>query len=198
LPLLSDDADKAVAMATGAIAVFPVEYRRCLLDGQRAKLGLPRGELDDDIVDASLANDWLTLLHAQHVDFTLGWRRLADAAAGDEVPLRALFADTLALDRWLARWRARCASETVNAQDGRTPAGEDRAAAMRRANPFIIPRNHRVEEALAAASSHGDLAPFERLLAALEQPYNETEDTAPYAHPAPVEVTACYRTFCGT
>ena len=69
---------------------------------------------------------------------------------------------------------------------------------MRAVNPNIIARNHRVEEALAAASDQGDLAPFQRLLDALTQPYDETAELAPYAEPAPVEVTGCYRTFCGT
>jgi uncharacterized protein YdiU (UPF0061 family) len=55
-----------------------------------------------------------------------------------------------------------------------------------------------VEEALAAASDEGDLAPFERLLDALRQPYAEAPERAQYAAPAPADVTACYRTFCGT
>jgi uncharacterized protein YdiU (UPF0061 family) len=69
---------------------------------------------------------------------------------------------------------------------------------MRRVNPWLIPRNHRVEEALAAASDDGDLGPFDRLLEALRQPYDERADRAGYAEPAPAEVTACYQTFCGT
>jgi len=140
------------------------------------------------------------------VDFTQGWRRLADAAAGDEAPLRALFGDARAPDAWLARWRARCASEdAANAgtdatavEQGATVAGSGRAGRMRCVNPWVIPRNHRVEEALAAASEEGDLAPFERLLEALRQPYDETGAASPYAEPAPTAVTACYRTFCGT
>jgi uncharacterized protein YdiU (UPF0061 family) len=77
-------------------------------------------------------------------------------------------------------------------------AGTARAAAMRRVSPMVIPRNHRVEAALAAASDDGDLAPFERLLDALRQPYDEAPDRARYAEPAPAQVTARYRTFCGT
>ena len=69
---------------------------------------------------------------------------------------------------------------------------------MRRTNPAYIPRNHRVEEALAAASNDADLDPLERLLAALRRPYDEIPEHAGYGEPAPVEVTACYRTFCGT
>lgn len=198
LPLLSDDPERAAAMATEVIVAFPAQYRRHLLRGQRAKLGLGRGEPDDDRADAALAEDWLALLHAEQVDFTLGWRRLADAAAGDDGPLRALFAGTPAPDAWLARWRARCASEDDSAKNGAATAGTERAKAMRSVNPGVIPRNHRVEEALAAASDDGDLAPFERLLNALRQPYGEAGELAPYALPAPAAVTARYRTFCGT
>jgi serine/tyrosine/threonine adenylyltransferase len=195
LPLLSDNHDEAVAMATDVIARFPAQYRRHLLAGQRAKLGLRRGEPGDDLHDSALVDDWLRLLHAGQVDFTLAWRRLADAAGGNEAPLRAQFADAHGLDAWLARWRARCASETGVAVPG---AARERADAMRRVNPIVIARNHRVEEALAAASDRGDLAPFRRLLDALGRPYDETDELAAYAEPAPAAMTACYRTFCGT
>ena len=77
-------------------------------------------------------------------------------------------------------------------------AAIERAKAMRRVNPCVIPRNHRVEEALAAASDKGDFVPFERLLDALRRPYDEAAELAPYAEPAPAAVTACYQTFCGT
>ena len=198
LPLLSDDHEQAVAVATEVIVGFPAQYRRHLLRGQRAKLGLRRAEPDDDTADTALVEDWLSLLHAERVDFTLAWRRLADAAAGDEVPLRALFAAARAPDAWLARWRARCAGESDSAEHGSAIPGLERAKAMRSVNPYVIARNHRVEEALVAASDQGDLAPFQQLLDALRQPYDETHELAPYAEPAPAAVTACYRTFCGT
>ena len=153
-------------------------------------------DLDDRAeADDALAGDWLDLLHEQRMDFTLAWRYLADAAQGDETPLRALCPQAAALDPWLSRWRERLAQT-----DGRESAAfrPETAAAMRRASPWIIPRNHRVEEALAAASDRGDLAPFERLLQALRRPFDEHPDDAPLAEPAPAEVTACYRTFCGT
>ena len=198
IPLLSDDRDQAVAMATEVIVAFPAQYRRYLLRGQRAKLGLRRVEPDDDNADTALVEDWLNLLHAERVDFTLGWRRLADAAAGDEAPLRALFADARAPGAWLARWQARCASESGNAERSSLIAGIERAKGMRGVNPIVIARNHRVEEALAAASDRGDLEPFERLLDAITQPYGEAPELALYAEPAPASVTARYRTFCGT
>ena len=98
--------------------------------------------------------------------------------------------DRAALDAWRKRWRDRAASEPG------TPA--ERAQAMRAVSPIYIPRNHRVEEALAAAVEHDDLGPFEQLLAVLERPFAEKPGLARFAEPAPAQVTAGYRTFCGT
>ncbi|MDQ6640644.1 MAG: YdiU family protein [Pseudomonadota bacterium] len=198
LPLIADDEDEATAEVMRVLDAFPARYRRHLLSGERAKFGLQRAD-GADAADAALADDWLAVLHAGHVDFTLAWRRLADAAAGDDAPLRALFPSAGAADGWLERWRERCAREDEGApSNGGASAGEARAARMRRVNPSVIPRNHRVEEALAAASDDADLGPFDRLLDALRHPYDESADNAGYAEPAPADVTACYRTFCGT
>jgi uncharacterized protein YdiU (UPF0061 family) len=227
LPLFDADEDRALALAGAVIDEFPRCYQAHWLAGLRAKLGL-RGAAADgaaDRDDAALGESWLDLLHAQGVDYTLAWRRLADAAAGDEAPLRALFAGQPGLDRWLDRWRARCVADDAAASPAAT-AGEDcvaspaacaagsaseprananagpaataRAQRMRRVNPWLIPRNQRVEEALAAASDDGDLAPFEHLLAALRQPFAEDPALARYAEPAPADFMAGYRTFCGT
>ncbi len=189
LPLLADEPDAAVALATEVIDAFPAWYDEHWRAGQRAKLGLRTAQADD----AALADDWLALLHAQQVDFTLAWRHLAgaaDAAPRSAEPLRDLFVDRAAADAWLQRWRARCEAEGGDAAA--------RAAAMRAVNPIVIPRNQRVEEALAAAVDHDDLAPFERLLAALQRPYELAVGDERYAEPAPRELTAGYRTFCGT
>ena len=188
LPLLADDTDQAVEIATGILAGFGTSYRRHWLQGVRAKLGLQAP--GDDAIDAALAEDWLALLQAGAVDYTLAWRHLADAAEGHAASLRALFGEQAALDAWLARWQARCAAEP-------RPAAQ-RAQAMRQVNPRIIARNHRVEEALAAASSEGDLGPFEDLLQAIGRPYDDDPALAPYAEPAPTGYTERYRTFCGT
>ncbi len=202
LPLISEsDAEdarqRAVAQALEVIDAFPELYAAALLRGQRAKLGLGAATPADDAADTSLAADWLALLQTQAVDFTLAWRRLGDAADegdGREAELSGLFSDAAALQQWLERWRARCAQD--DAASG--IASSERAARMRRTNPWIIPRNHRVEEALTAASNDDDLAPFERLLDALRSPFDETPAHAPFAQPAPVDVTASYQTFCGT
>ncbi len=202
LPLMVETEDAAavqaaVAQVTEVIDAFPGLYAAALLRGQRAKLGLAVAETAataaDDAEDTALAADWLALLHTQAVDFTLAWRRLADAAEGRDAPLRALFTEPAALETWLARWQARCARDDKAGGTG----ARARAARMRRVNPLTIPRNQRVEEALAAATD-GDLAPFHRLLAALRRPWDDAPELAPYAEPAPAAVTACYQTFCGT
>jgi len=197
LPLLSDDEGHAVALATEVIDEFVTRYQQAWLEGLRAKLGLAGRAAhlgkSGDGADLALGETWLDLLAAQRVDYTLAWRYLADAAAGDEARLRALFPGQPGLERWLERWRARCAAEDTGPED--TAA---RAARMRRVNPWIIPRNHRVEEALEAASDAGDLGPFEQLLAALRRPYDEDPALARYAEPSPGEFMATFRTFCGT
>jgi uncharacterized protein YdiU (UPF0061 family) len=141
-----------------------------------------------------LAADFLKTMEGQGVDFTLAFRRLADAAeaadASREGGLRRLYADAAALDAWLPRWRARLHAESV--------APAQRAQAMRAVNPVYIPRNHKVEEALAAAVDLGNYAPFEQLLAVLQRPFAEDAALAAYADPAPASVSAGYRTFCGT
>jgi uncharacterized protein YdiU (UPF0061 family) len=184
LPLLDDDADVAVAKATAVIDAFPARYDTAWLRVWRAKLGL--GAASDDAEARRLAESWLQLLQEHAVDFTLAARHLAGAAAGDEAPLRALFAASdggpAAIGAWLAQWQAQ---------------GPHDAAALRATNPRVIPRNHRVEEALAAATA-GDLAPFESLLAALKRPFDDDPALAAYAEPAPAALTAGYRTFCGT
>jgi uncharacterized protein YdiU (UPF0061 family) len=67
---------------------------------------------------------------------------------------------------------------------------------MRAVNPAVIPRNHRVEEALAAAEDHDDVSVLHRLLAALAAPYKEGADSARYQDPPPDDGN--YRTFCRT
>jgi len=232
LPLLADADDapaatRAVAQVTEVIDAFPGLYRAALLRGRRAKLGLRDSAGADDEADAALADDWLALLQRERIDFTLGWRRLVAAAAGDASALRALFGEPSAPDAWLARWRARCAAEDAAvgdagaddigvadlvAGDGAAAGGATGGAAcagppslasarvrrMRAANPYVIARNHRVEEALAAASDDGDLGPFERMLDAVRRPFVENPEQAAYAEPASAEATAGYRTFCGT
>lgn len=196
LPLLSDDETHAITLATDVINAFPERYQHHWLQGLRAKMGLHRSSDEDNLHDMTLAQDWLTLLQDNKVDYTLAWRYLAETADGNEAPLQSLFNNVEGLQTWLSRWRLRC--EKDDAQPAPEPPKGSRAHTMRSVNPWVIPRNHRVEEALKAASNEGNLAPFEQLLEALQQPYDEASTRAHLAEPAPESVTACYKTFCGT
>ena len=183
LPLVDSDGDEAVRKVMPLLEGFSELFREYRLDGQRVKLGLEGAASAED---EALVRDWLALLEEHRVDHTLAWRRLADVAEGDELALRGLFIDQQAPSGWLAQWKAR------RAMGGASPD------AMRVASPFVIPRNHKVEEALAAATNEGDLAPFRLMLAALRTPFDETPATAAFGIPAPAATTASYKTFCGT
>ncbi|MHA7141235.1 protein adenylyltransferase SelO [Arthrobacter sp. Sr33] len=178
LPLLHEDQEKAVAMATDALGGFRRQYGDAWATGMKAKLGLA-GNPDDSVL-LPLIDELLALLQADRVDYTSFFRSLGAAARGDADLTRTHFADTEGVDAWLHRWRA---------------LGPD-AVAMGQFNPVYIPRNHLVEEALAAATG-GDLVPFERLLEAVTSPYDERPGLERYAAAAPDDFGA-YRTFCGT
>ncbi|MDM4142160.1 MULTISPECIES: protein adenylyltransferase SelO [Mycobacterium] len=182
LPLFSDNTEEAIALAEASFGIFNTRYDAVWSDGMRAKLGLP-AEIDADFATV-LVEELLLLLKQNHVDYTSFFRRLSHAARGDAKsdaePVRGLFADLAGFDAWLTRWRAL------------GPDGD----AMDRVNPIYIPRNHLVEEALAAATA-GELGPLEQLLAAVSQPYAERPGLERYATPAP-EDFGKYQTFCGT
>ena len=187
LPMLSEDADTAVALATEVVNAFPERYQHHWQAELRRKLGLQGEEPQDE----ALMNGWLDLLQTQRADFTLAFRHLSDAAVGgDRAALRGLFSEPEPLDAWLTRWQARCA-----------PTGDaapELAEQMRLANPLYIPRNHLVEAALAAAVEQGDQAPFERLITVLQRPFDARSGLDAFASPAPAGAMAGYRTFCGT
>jgi uncharacterized protein YdiU (UPF0061 family) len=185
LPLFDADEDAAIAWAQEAVGRFAAAFEEAYVGELRRKLGLATAREDD----RALADDLLLRMAANQADFTRTFRSLC-AAAEEETSTAARdeFVDPTAFDAWAARWRARLAGEAV--------APAERAAAMRAANPVYIPRNHLVEEALAAAVERDDLAPFDALLAALARPYEERPGFERYAEAGPARPD--YRTFCGT
>ncbi len=185
LALLDADPDAAVEAAGAVLESFPDRYHDYWYRGMRAKLGLADGHR----ANRALIDDLLALLRAQSVDFTSCFRALSSSVRGDAEPVRSLFPrEPFAFDEWSERWRERLSSQ------GGDPS--EIADAMDRVNPVYIPRNHLVEEALAAATA-GDLAPFHALVAVLAQPFEERPGLEPYASPAPPSFGE-YQTFCGT
>ena len=183
LPLIDDDEARAGELAADVVNGFADRFEQHWQRVLHAKLALP----DQTPEDSMLGHDYLQLLQTHRIDYTLGFRRLMDAATGDDAPLQALFGQAQPqLTAWLERWRQR------------TGAREDTVAKLRAVNPLYIARNHQVEAALAAAVDEADFAPFERLLAVLQHPFDEREEDQAFSRPAPAEQTACYKTFCGT
>ena len=183
LPLRADDVDAAVELAESALETFQKRFEAAYADGMRRKLGLCR-PADDDM---ELARDLLARMADNGADFTLTFRRLSGADVGTAA--RELFADPHTFDVWRERWRTRLAAENV--------APHERQAMMQRANPAYIPRNHLVEEAIAAAEGHGDFGPFEALMTVLSTPLDDQPGFERYALP-PQPHQIVRQTFCGT
>ncbi|MCQ6561259.1 protein adenylyltransferase SelO [Paenibacillus mendelii] len=180
LPLLHDDEEQAVKLAEDAISEYSGLFHGHWLGGMRAKLGL----FNEEESDEALIEDLLRMMKEHRADYTNTFRSLTF----DQPEDTALFGTT-AFTHWHEMWQARL---------GRQP--ETKASShqlMRSSNPAVIPRNHRVEEALEAAVNQEDYSVMERLLAVLSNPYAHTSEQAEYAEP-PAQSERPYRTFCGT
>lgn len=178
LPLLHSDEEQAIALAVASLDTFSSTFASAWTAGMKAKLGLA-DTVSTDLVDP-LVGELSTLLQDNHVDHTSFYRRLSDAARGDAEPARGLVMDLAGFDAWARRWLAL----------------DPQAELMDQVNPVYIPRNHLVEEALAAGSD-GDLDPMVRLLDAVTDPFRERPGLERYADPAPTDFGR-YQTYCGT
>jgi len=184
LPLLAPDQEAAIEVAKSAIATFGPAFEAAYLTGLRRKIGLQTDRDGDD----DLTQDLLRHMQEGAADWTLTFRALADAVAGDDAPARALFSPAAAYDSWSASWHERLAQEPLS--------GAERATAMRAINPLYIPRNHLVEAALAAAVQ-GDEGPFDMLLEVLAAPFEQRPGLERFALP-PRPEERVLATFCGT
>ena len=178
LPLMGDDRNAAIEAATEAVHRFPDRFQSEWLAVFRAKIGLATAEDGD----GELLHTLLSRMETLRADFTNAFRALGTPGARDA------FLDPAGFDAWEKVWRDRLARE------GATP--ETRREGMQAANPALIPRNHRIEEAIAAAVA-GDLGPFGRLADALARPYEDLPGYADLARP-PSGDEVVRQTFCGT
>jgi uncharacterized protein YdiU (UPF0061 family) len=185
LPLLSEDQDKAVAEAEEALDAFAPVFQAEYISGFRRKLGLATEREDD----SALVQGLLGAMAGNRLDFTLLFRRLAEALEPQgEGSVRELFVNPRDFEEWLPRWRARIKQE---------PQDPERRAAMLAANPAYIPRNHRVEAMIEAAVNEGDFGPFEELVQVLSAPFDARPQYARYEDP-PQPEERVLATFCGT
>jgi uncharacterized protein YdiU (UPF0061 family) len=175
LPLLHEDKSEAAALAAGAIDFYWERFNADWAAGMRAKLGIAGG--DGPGGDETI-NELLDIMEKNKLDYTHTFRALS-FPIDDASPLLGI----PALAPWLDKWRARVRTNE-----------KETYRAMQRVNPAVIPRNHRVEEALSAAGE-GDCGVMRDLLAALHCPF---EDNEAYAQPPPPGCGCGYKTFCGT
>ncbi|WP_416151790.1 protein adenylyltransferase SelO [Salipaludibacillus sp. HK11] len=180
LPLLHDNQEEAVKLAQEEISGFSKLYLNHWLVGMRGKLGIFNEQEDDK----SLIEDLLTIMQKYRADYTNTFIALTfDKAKGTELFESDEFA------KWNERWQTR-----LNKQQLSNAAAHE---LMRNSNPAVIPRNHRVEDALEAVVERGDYSVMGQLLDILSKPYAHTSAQADFAEP-PADLDENYQTFCGT
>ncbi|MFC0562323.1 protein adenylyltransferase SelO [Halalkalibacter alkalisediminis] len=180
VPLLHENQEEGVKLAQDEISNFSKLYHSNWLKGMRAKLGIRNEEKEDE----SLIEDLLSMMQKHSADYTNTFRALTF----DKLEGSVLF-ETEEFTMWHKLWQARL---------GRQQESKDSSLQlMRNNNPAIIPRNHRVEEALEAAVKQQNFSVMERLLHVLANPYAHSLEQADYAT-LPEKVNCDYRTFCGT
>lgn len=180
LPMLHTDEQEAVAVANEVLRKFPEIFQAQWLEGIRAKLGL----FNEESNDAELAENLLAVMREQGMDFTNTFRDLSRDWVATDAP-----ATSVEFTAWRARWQERLRRQPQDLTEAR--------ALMRRNNPAFIPRNHKVEEALAAATLSGDLSLVERLADVLAQPFAYDRPLPEFSTP-PSPSDCAYQTFCGT
>lgn len=185
IPLVDPNKERSIKMLTDSVEKVPSLYEIHWLTGMRSKIGLTT----EDPQDLDLINDLLWVMKDAEADFTLFFRRLSQALRGDSAPVQEVLDQSGAFDVWARRWKKRLEQEGI--------AAETCAENMDRVNPIYIPRNHKVEEALAAATNKEDMTPFTELLSVISHPFDEIPGKETYAGPPPVP-DPYYKTFCGT
>jgi len=179
LPLIHDERQDAIAGAEESLNAFEPAYKDKWLAMMGTKLGLAEADKQDE----RLVTDLLDWMHSNGADYTNTFRDLGRQV----LPENQLY-QSETFETWHRRWQERLGGE------GRSL--DSSLSLMRSVNPVVIPRNHKVEEALQAGEE-GNLNPFRNLLKALESPYEEADHLAPYQVP-PKPSEKVHQTFCGT
>ena len=177
IPLIDKNEDTAIKLATDLIDNFQNIYEDKWLNMIRDKLGL----FGEEKNDKKLINDLFNWMEKNKADYTNTFCNLMDINS-DEIYKNNDFID------WKNEWKKR--SELNNSTK------EKQIKLMKKNNPTVIPRNHKVEEALAEADK-GSLDKMKKLLAILKNPYDNQNNIQEYQTPAPSN-NEKYQTFCGT
>ncbi|EPY2278078.1 protein adenylyltransferase SelO [Clostridium sporogenes] len=180
LPLLHINENEAIKIAENAISDFTKLYKRNWLSGMRAKLGIFNEELEDE----QLIEGLLNMMQKYGADYTNTFYALTF----DNIEDTILFGK-MEFDNWYKLWQERLTRQEESKISSKQ--------LMKSSNPSVIPRNHRVEEALEAAVKEGDYSVMDKLLDALSKPYDHSKEQDYYSK-LPESSTCPYRTYCGT
>jgi uncharacterized protein YdiU (UPF0061 family) len=176
LPLIHNEPSKAIEIANEAIYNFSSIYEEKWLCMMRAKLGL----LDIQNSDEDLIIELLKWMHSNDTDYTNTFRALSTL----DTPQDPLYSKSTSFMKWFDKWQKRIANP------------EQSKTIMQATNPVVIPRNHKVEQALNAATEM-NLEPIYDLLEALNEPYIDKESLDSFKSPPKPGEQVC-QTFCGT
>ena len=179
LPLISDDEDMAIDIAQDCLAKFTDLAISNLILGMCSKIGI----FEPDSNDESLLNGLLDMMKKYKEDYTNTFLALTFK----DFPKSRMFV-TDEFSVWYKKYQDRIKSQ------GKSK--EEVFNLMKNSNPAVIPRNHRVEEALAAAEN-GDFSVMNNLLKALANPFEHSDFQKEYSKPAP-KSQCDYKTYCGT
>ena len=177
IPLIDKNENTAIKLATDLIDNFQNIYEDKWLNMMRDKLGL----FGEDKNDKKLINDLFNWMEKNKADYTNTFCNLMDINSDE-------FYKNNDFINWKNEWKKR--SELNNSTK------EKQSKLMKSNNPIVIPRNHKVEEALAEADK-GSLDKMKKLLAILKNPYDKQNNIEEYQAPAPSS-NEKYQTFCGT
>ena len=176
LPLLHEKNDKAIKLAQDAVAEFYELYHNNWISGMRKKLGIFNEEAEDE----ALIEELLYIMHKNNEDYTNTFIKLT---FGNTLN------DSAEYKEWHNKWQARLQRQNKT---------KDKLfELMKNSNPAVIPRNHRVEEALRTADENEDYSVMDKLVSVLKRPFAHSADQKEYAELPPPSFCN-YKTFCGT
>ena len=179
VPLINEDKNTGVQIATEIVNSFSEIYKKNWFEMMRKKLGF----IGEETKDEKLIMDLLTWMHKNKADYTNTFCFLMN----QNLKENKIYNDESFID-WKKQWQERLKKNNNTA--------EESLKFMRSNNPLVIPRNHKVEEALEAANNN-NLDPLKNLLTILEKPYVDKKEISLYQSSAPPS-DKTYKTFCGT
>jgi len=180
LPLIDKKQERAVEIVKETLNDFGEVYKKLWLEMMREKLGL----LGEDKEDGVLISKLLDWMQKNKLDYTNTFCSLIEK----NISKNKLFNNDVFLG-WYYEWQMRLKKNSSNADIS--------FKLMRKTNPAIIPRNHKIEEVLSSANENNDFKPMHKFIEALKKPYEDRGEISDYKYPLPNN-SGAYKTFCGT